>query len=168
MMLLVFDVVIGVGGQFVFWSFSYLQEWPYRILEQMLLNTWAAPLEWSNLKVSAWLAFGPWKRWPLAKVSGNPMHCVVVWCCNGSSIFQWWFGLHAGNRGFRRSAIHPSFAHWSFRSNRSPRVIQVRCREQLGMSKANYYRCLNAAWQSLWELHSCATKLWVIYLRFAS
>ena len=47
------------------------------------------------------IAFGPWARWPLAEVGGNPMHCVVVWCCNGSSIFQW-SGLHAGNRRFRR------------------------------------------------------------------
>ena len=46
---------------------------------------WAAPLEWSNLKVSAWLAFGlPGWRLP-AQVGDSPMHCVVVWCCSGSS-----------------------------------------------------------------------------------
>ena len=51
-------------------------------------HRWAAPLEWSNLNVSAWLAFGPSERWPLAQVGDSPMHYGVVWCCNGFSILS--------------------------------------------------------------------------------
>ena len=101
----------------------------------------AAPLEWSKLKVIAWLAFGPSGWWPLAQADGTPMHYAVVWCCNSSSIFQWWFELHGASRRLHRLAIHPASSHWNSRNIHFLRVTLARCT----------LSSLQQLWPSLWQ-----------------
>ena len=91
------------------------------VKQRQSLIYWAAPLEWSKLKVIAWLAFGPSGWWPLAQADGTPMHYLVVWCCNSSSIFQWWFELHGASRRLHRLAIYPASSHWNSRNIHFPR-----------------------------------------------
>ena len=56
--------------------------------EAAALKGWAAPIEWSMLKVSAWTASGPSGRLLQGLVVGSPGHCEVFSGYSASASFR--------------------------------------------------------------------------------